>query len=272
MTAAADAAADAAGAARTADAAGAPLVRLHGVSCGHDRHVVLSGVSLELRRGRVTALVGANGSGKTTLLRTLLGLLPVKAGRIEYGEGRPPRVGYVPQTDVSEVLFPVTAAEVVLMGLTPRLGLLRRAGAADWQAARDALTRFGVGDLAARQFRALSGGQRQRVLLARGLVGQPELLVLDEPVRGLDIASSAALVELMVGLARQDDIAVVVATHSLDLVANHADDVALVNAGAVRAGPAAEVMTGPVLSAFHGLPVHVHDLDGQRVVLAGKAP
>ncbi|HTE04732.1 MAG TPA: ATP-binding cassette domain-containing protein, partial [Planctomycetota bacterium] len=248
-------------------AAAVPLVRLTGVSCGYERHIVLTDVSLQVARRHVLALVGPNGAGKTTLLRTLLGLLPARAGRIEHGEGQPPRIGYVPQTDVSEVLFPVTAIEVALMGLTPRLGLIRRAGAAEKGAAQRALERFGVGDLAGRQFRALSGGQRQRVLLARGLVGDPELLVLDEPVRGLDVASSTALVALMVGLARSHGIAIVVATHSLDLVANHADDVALVHRGAVRAGPAAEVMTGAVLSQFHGLPVHVHEVDGQRVVL-----
>jgi len=258
--------------AHTADSAAAPLVRLTGVSCGYERHVVLTGVSLELHRRHVLALVGPNGAGKTTLLRTLLGLLPVRAGSIEHGEGHAPRIGYVPQTDISEVLFPVTGLEVVLMGLTPQLRLLQRPRAADRQAARDALARFDVGDLSERQFRSLSGGQRQRVLLARGLVGKPELLVLDEPVRGLDVASSTVLVELMVGLARQHGIAIVVATHSLDLVANHADDVALVRHGVVRAGPAEQVMTSAVLTEFHGLPVHVHEVDGQRVVLAGKAP
>ncbi len=250
----------------------APLVRLTDVSCGYERHVVLTGVSLVLRKRHMLALVGPNGAGKTTLLRTLLGLLPVRAGSIEYGSGHPPRIGYVPQTDISEVLFPVTALEVALMGLTPHLGLLRRPNAADRQAARDALARFDVANLAERQFRSLSGGQRQRVLLARGLVGNPEMLVLDEPVRGLDIASSATLVQLMVDLARQQGIAIVVATHSLDLVANHADDVALVRHGTVRAGPAREIMTTPVLTEFHGLPVHVHEVDGQRVVLAGKEP
>jgi ABC-type Mn2+/Zn2+ transport system ATPase subunit len=247
-----------------------PLLRLQGVSCGYDRRLILHEVELEIPRRGVVALVGANGAGKTTLLRVLLGLLRPRAGSMTYADGRPPRIGYVPQTDISEVLFPVTALEVVLMGLTPSLGVLRRPGERERQAARSKLERLGVADLAQQQFRNLSGGQRQRVLLARGLVPDPELLVLDEPVRGLDFTSSAALVALMVALARERGIAIVVATHSLDLVANHADHVALVKDGRVTAGPAREVMTSAVLTEFHGRPVIVREVEGQLVVLPGE--
>jgi ABC-type Mn2+/Zn2+ transport system ATPase subunit len=245
------------------------LVRLESVACGYDARQILRDVTLDLPRGAVTALVGPNGSGKTTLLRVLLGLLPAREGHVVYPAGTPPRVGYVPQTDVSEQRFPVTAVEVVLMGLTPSLGPLGRPGRAHREAARAALERFGIGELAARAFRDLSGGQRQRVLLARGIVADPELLVLDEPTRGLDPGSSSALVALMAGLARERDLAIVVATHSLDLVANHADHVVLVGGGTTRAGPAAEIMTDEVLSAFHGRPILVRSVDGQRVVVPG---
>jgi len=252
--------------------AGAPdgaRVRLRDVACGYERRAVLRGVRLDVPARGVLALVGPNGAGKTTLLRVLLGLLRPLEGRVEYPAGRPPRLGYVPQTDVSEVLFPVTALEVVLMGLAATRPALGRLAPADRDAGRAALGLMGVSGLAARAFRDLSGGQRQRVLLARGLVADPELLVLDEPVRGLDVASSAALVGTLVGLARERGLSVVVATHSLDLVANHADHVALVDHGEVRAGPAAEVMTDAALSAFHGRPMRVALVDGQRVVVTG---
>jgi ABC-type Mn2+/Zn2+ transport system ATPase subunit len=239
------------------------------VSCGYGRRLVLHGVSLEITRGEVVALVGPNGAGKTTLLRVLLGLIKPREGRVVAGKGRAPRAGYVPQVDISEVLFPVTALEVVLMGLTPSLGLFQRPRSAHRRDARAALERLDVDDLADRPFRELSGGQRQRVLLARGLVAEPELLVLDEPVRGLDFASSAALVSEILGLARERDMGVVVATHSLDLVANHADHVALFKDGRVTAGPADEIMTGTVLTEFHGRPVEVHEIGGQRVVVPG---
>ncbi|HZM01246.1 MAG TPA: ABC transporter ATP-binding protein, partial [Planctomycetota bacterium] len=119
-------------------------VRLRGVSCGYDRRTILQGVDLDVPRRGVMAFVGANGSGKTTLLRVLLGLLRPGVGRVEYGgrpdagsetRRRPPRVGYVPQTDISEVLFPVTALEVVLMGLTPATSPFARPSARDREAA-----------------------------------------------------------------------------------------------------------------------------------------
>jgi ABC-type Mn2+/Zn2+ transport system ATPase subunit len=253
-----------------------PRLRLVGVRCGYDRRTVLQDVTLDVPRRGVMAFVGPNGAGKTTLLRVLLGLLRPSAGNIEYGAGpdgrpAPPRVGYVPQTDISEVLFPVTALEVVLMGLTPATGLFARPTAQHRQAATAALALLAVDGLAQQQFRSLSGGQRQRVLLARGLVSEPELLVLDEPVRGLDFGSSATLVALIARLAHERQMVAVVATHSLDLVANHADHVALFKAGHVRAGPAAQIMTDPVLSEFHGRPLRVHVVDGQRVVVAADA-
>jgi energy-coupling factor transporter ATP-binding protein EcfA2 len=130
-----------------------PRVRLVGVSCGYERHVVLTDVTLDIPRRGVVALVGPNGAGKTTLLRTLLGLLPPRSGRIEYGPGQdgrptPPRAGYAPQTDLSEVLFPVTALEVVLMGLTPGLALYGRPGRRQRERAQAALELLTVGALA----------------------------------------------------------------------------------------------------------------------------
>ena len=246
-----------------------PRLRLVGVACGYDRRIVLRDVQLEVPAQGVLALVGPNGAGKTTLLRVLLGLLPPREGRVDLPAGRAPRLGYVPQTDMSEVLFPVSAFEVVQMGLAHARTPLGRLSAADREATLRSLALMGVGDLTERPFRALSGGQRQRVLLARGLVADPELLVLDEPVRGLDLASSAALVETLVRLARERGLSIVVATHSLDLVANHADHVALFKDGRVRSGPAAEIMTDASLTDFLGRPVRVHELDGQRVVVAG---
>ena len=249
-----------------------PLLSLQGVAVGYHRHSVLRDVQFDVPARAVTALVGVNGSGKTTLLRVVLGLLRPLAGRIDTPGGRFPRVGYVPQIDSSEDLFPVTGEQVVSMGHTPHLGVLGRPSAADRELTRQAMERFGVADLGKRRFHALSGGQRQRLLLARALVSRPELLVLDEPVRGLDLPTSARLVRILSELAKQDGLGVLVATHSLDLVANHADVVALVGKGKVTAGPAARIMTDAVLSEFHGEPVHVGTVAGSRVVVPGIAP
>jgi len=239
------------------------------VTAGYGRTVILRHVSLSVRAGQLTGLVGANGSGKTTLLRVVLGLLPIREGTVTRRGDRPLRVGYVPQADSSEILFPVTALDVVTMGLTPSLGPWRRPGAAERGAARRALGRLGVQALEPRLFRSLSGGQRQRVLLARAMVADPDLLVLDEPVRGLDLSSSEALVRHIAGFAREGGIAVLVATHSLDLVANHADQVAVFHDGETEVGPSSEILTDEVLTRYHGQPVAVRTVDGRKVVLPG---
>lgn len=240
------------------------------MTAGYGRVPVVREVSLDVRRGSVTALIGENGSGKTTLLRTMLGLLRPRAGRVVHPAGVGPRVGYVPQTDLSDVRFPVTAHEVVLMGLVPVRPAVGRARPGDHGLARAAQSSLGIAHLGDRMFRDLSGGQRQRVLIARGLVADPELLVLDEPVRGLDFPTQAALMRRITHVASDRDMAVVMATHSLDLVANHADVVALVSDGRVEAGPAAEIMTSERLTEFHQQPVVVGEVAGQRVVVPGK--
>jgi len=245
-----------------------PLASLAGVSAGYRRGTVLSQVDLTIPAAQVTALVGVNGSGKTTLLRVLLGLLPPRAGQVQ----RPAAgVGYVPQIDRSEGLMPVTAEQVVMMGLTPALGAVRGPTRTDRQAVLTALEHFGAADLAPHLFGALSGGQRQRVLLSRALVARPSMLVLDEPVRGLDLGSSAALVTRLRSLAHDEGLGVVVATHSLDLVANHADQVALFKHGRVRAGAAEQIFTDTVLGEHFGCAVHVGEVAGHRVVVPGKA-
>ena len=254
----------AAGRGETVPAAGAPLARLVAAACGHARQAVVRDVTLDVPRGAVTAFIGGNGSGKTTVLRTLLGLLAPLSGTVSCT----PRTGYAPQVDLSEAGFPVTAGEVVAMGLLPTRPWWARPAPDARARVTAALEQLELGALIDRPFRALSGGQRQRTLLARGLVAGPELLVLDEPVRGLDVAASSALVALLVRLAHESGLGVLVATHSLDLVANHADQVALFRDGRVESGPAHALMTDAVLSRFVGRPMLVREVAGQRVVLA----
>jgi ABC-type Mn2+/Zn2+ transport system ATPase subunit len=194
----------------------AALIELDRVSLGYRGTPVLTQVSLTVQRGEFMALVGPNGAGKTTLLRGILGLVPVLAGRIEYGFDRsasPP--GYVPQRDTLDPIFPLSAFEVVLMGTYAKLPPLRPAGQRHRRLAAKCLEDVGLGDIAKRQFWELSGGQKQRVLIARALAAEPEVLFLDEPTAGVDHQAEATIIELIGHLNRERGITAVLVSHHL---------------------------------------------------------
>jgi ABC-type Mn2+/Zn2+ transport system ATPase subunit len=193
------------------------LFALSDVSLGYEGRAVLEHVTLKIERGEALALCGPNGAGKTTLLRGLLGLIPVLAGRIEYGFDRlasPP--GYVPQRDSLDPIFPLSALEVVLMGTFAKLHPLRPVGRAEHRLAERCLEHVGLGALARRPFWALSGGQKQRVLIARALAVEPEILVLDEPTSGIDHEAERAILDLLRELNQERGLTVLVVSHHLD--------------------------------------------------------
>ncbi|MFH8799660.1 metal ABC transporter ATP-binding protein [Streptomyces sp. NPDC017936] len=180
------------------DAQGEPVISLHGVRAELGSRPVLRGIDLTVRRGEVVALLGANGSGKSTAVRSVIGQVPVSAGRIElFGTDRRRfrdwrRVGYVPQRTTAAGGVPATVTEVVSSGRLSRtrFGILRKA---DHEAVRRALELVGMADRAKDSVGALSGGQHQRVLIARALAAEPELLIMDEPMAGVDLASQEVL-------------------------------------------------------------------------------
>ncbi|MCC9704316.1 MULTISPECIES: metal ABC transporter ATP-binding protein [unclassified Streptomyces] len=175
-----------------------PVITLRGVRADLGSRTVLRGIDLTVRRGEVVALLGANGSGKSTAVRTVIGQVPVSAGEIElFGTPRRRfrdwrRVGYVPQRTTAAGGVPATVTEVVTSGRLSRtrLGILRKA---DREAIRHALDMVGMADRAKDSVNALSGGQHQRVLIARALASEPELLIMDEPMAGVDLASQEVL-------------------------------------------------------------------------------
>ncbi|MFF7387407.1 metal ABC transporter ATP-binding protein [Streptomyces scabiei] len=175
-----------------------PVIALRGVRAELGSRTVLRGIDLTVRRGEVVALLGANGSGKSTAVRTVIGQVPVAAGEIElFGTPRRRfrdwrRVGYVPQRTTAAGGVPATVTEVVASGRLSRtrLGILRKA---DREAIRHALDMVGLADRAKDSVNALSGGQHQRVLIARALASEPELLIMDEPMAGVDLASQEVL-------------------------------------------------------------------------------
>lgn len=240
----------------------APVLLADAVTFAYGRTPVLDCVNLSVDAGEFVALVGPNGSGKSTLIKVLLGLLEPEAGQVHV-LGSPPadlterwRVGYVPQRPPSLDLLPVTVAEVVASGRLARSGWWRRPRSADRTAIADALEVVALSEHARRPLAELSGGQQQRALIAKALVAGPDLLVLDEPVAGVDAASQRRFRDALVSLTVQHRKAVLLVSHELGAVADDLDRLVVLRAGkAVFDGPPAELTATGV-----SLGVHAHDL------------
>jgi len=243
-----------------------PLVRLESVAIGYGGRPLLSGIDLAVEADDFLAVVGPNGGGKTTLLRAILGTLPPTSGRREADPGL--AVGYVPQRDVVDALWPLACGDVVVMGRVPGLGPWRQVGEQDRQAARAALRRVGLEDLWSRPFGTLSGGQRQRALIARALAAGPRLLALDEPTSGMDPAAELSAMDLLRELHRGGRLAVVMVSHRLEAVANYARRLAFVDKDQAlwRVGALADMLRPEALSRLYGREVEVRVDGGRRFV------
>jgi manganese/iron transport system ATP-binding protein len=199
-----------------------PALLLEDVVAGYEHGIVLRGASARLVRGQAVALLGPNGSGKSTLLKVVLGLLEPLGGKVEV-LGAPPanldrsqhQVGYVPQLRNVDRAFPLTVFELAMMGRAGRLGLFRRPGQRDRALVTEALAHVGLQDLATRPFGNLSGGQQQRAFLARAIVQEPDLLVLDEPAAGVDEENRGRIGTLLSEL-RAQGMPMLIATHDVD--------------------------------------------------------
>jgi iron complex transport system ATP-binding protein len=220
-----------------------------GLVLAHRDHVVLSDATFTIPGAAVTALIGPNGAGKTTLLHALAGLLPPRAGRLSVAAAAG-GVAYVLQSTVVSQRLPLTVREAVTMGRYARTGLLRRLGAADRAAVDRALEALGLGDLAQRPLHQLSGGERQRTFVAQGLAQEAEVLLLDEPITGLDLVSRQHILEV-IAEQRAAGQAVVVSTHDLGDAAR-ADHLLLLAGRLVAAGPPSAVLTDHHLAEAYG--------------------
>lgn len=242
------------------------LVRFEGVSLGYGRRPLLRDLTFTIEAGDFMGLVGPNGSGKTTMLRALLGTLPALSGRVEIAPGV--NFGYVPQREQIESRYPLQVLDVVLMGRYHRVGLGRRPSKADRTAALEALGRVGMAEMAGRHIGGLSGGQKQRALIARALVGNPTVLVLDEPTNGLDLVATTQLLGLVRELHEDDGLTVLMVSHALNELANYVEQIGLLVNGQLRLGHVDEVLTEESLSGLYGIPVEVASFGGHRIVLA----
>jgi zinc transport system ATP-binding protein len=245
-------------------AAGSCLIRASGVSLRYDALSILDGVDVAVHAGEILTIIGPNGAGKTTLLKIMLRLLPPSAGTVRQRPGL--RIGYLPQRLAIDPVMPLTVARLMtLTARQPRPLLLQR------------LAETGVAHLVDAAVQSLSGGELQRVLLARALSLEPELLVLDEPVQGVDFAGEAALYQLIGDIRRQRGCGVIMVSHDLHRVMAATDRVICLNRHVCCAGPAETVGLHPEYARLFGPGAadafavyahhhrHVHTLSGEVV-------
>jgi zinc transport system ATP-binding protein len=220
-----------------------------GVSLGGAR--VLYDVNAVIRRGETTAVIGPNGAGKTTLLLAILGLVDY-SGSIRFAGGSRPAIGYVPQRLVLDRSAPLTVTDFLAMSAQRWplwLGLRR----ATRSAVEGALARVGASHLADSPMGRLSGGEHQRVMVALAIMGRPELLLLDEPVAGVDIGGEQVFCDLLDDLKKERDLTLVMVSHDLSIVTSHAEHVICVN-GTVRCqGPTPDVLTPENIASLYGI-------------------
>ena len=198
-----------------------PLIKCEDLAVGYDRRAVLSGLSFEINRGDYLCVIGVNGSGKTTLMKTLLGLIPPVGGAIIKDDSLKNAIGYLPQQSDVQKDFPASVWEVVLSGCQSSMGLRPFYNREDKKKAEESISRMGLEKLKRRCYRELSGGQQQRVLLARALCATQSILLMDEPVSGLD----PQVTEEMYALVQQlndEGVTIIMISHDTDRALQYA--------------------------------------------------
>ena len=236
---------------------------LQNVSAGYNGQRVLQDLTFQVVHGGQVAVVGPNGAGKSTLFKVLVGLLPLRSGKILI-HGLPlgahtDCVAYVPQRSEVDWRFPVTVTDVVMMGRYNRQGWFRRPDRDDRIAVQRALEQMSIADLAHRAIGDLSGGQQQRVFLARALAQEPHILLMDEPFTGVDSTTQETTLALLTQL-KQQKVTVLVTTHDLNMAAERFEDVLLLNRQLIAYGPAREVLS----------PASIQQAFGGRVLFVGN--
>jgi zinc transport system ATP-binding protein len=235
-----------------------PFVELEEVDFAYGPVLVLERIDLTVEAGDFLGIIGPNGSGKTTLLRIMLGLQPPLRGTVRLF-GRPPdsfgqwgRLGYVPQKVTLDPSLPVTVHEVVATGLLPSLGVFGRLGAAERNRITEVLGQVGMEAHTGARIGALSTGQQQRVLIARALVSNPELLILDEPTGGVDPEAQTSFYALLRHLNRERDVTLVLVSHDIGVVTKEVTKLACLNRRLVFHGRPGDFLSDAALTALYG--------------------
>ncbi|GAE33428.1 metal ABC transporter ATP-binding protein [Halalkalibacter akibai] len=239
-------------------------VEIENVSFYYGNQQILENISLQIPKGSFLGLVGPNGSGKSTLIKLVLGLLEPQQGEIRlFGEKTSKfrqweKIGFVSQKANSfNTGFPATVFEVVSMGLYGKVGLFRFLNRKHKQLVRDAITQVGMEEFINKNIGELSGGQQQRVFIARALVSEPELLILDEPTVGVDAKSVRQFYDMLDHLNKEKGITLVMVTHDIGAMTDHVTDVACLNKTLHFHGNTADFEANQDLSTFYGHDVHL---------------
>ena len=251
-----------------------PLIELVNVSSAYGLTTALENVSLKIWPGQFTAIVGPNGGGKTTLLRTILRMLPVTSGKVlsrgrELKRSALQRIGYVPQLETIDWNFPITVEEVISMGFFNRKRWFRGTGENEKRKLCDVMERLNLTTLGRRHIRELSGGQQQAVFIGRALLGDPELILLDEPVSGLDMRSRDDVIHFLHEINHQG-VAIAITAHDLNWVAAHLPWVVCLNRRLIAEGQPQKIFNASVLTETYSGEMVVFNHDG--MVMVGERP
>ncbi len=240
------------------------LFRFAHASLGYATHEVLNGISFEVNAGDFIGIVGPNGSGKSTLVKTMLGLLPLRAGRMEW-RGSCPTIGYVPQREQIDPIWPMRVRDMLQFTLTAlEPPHWRRRGEHDRVA--EVMQTAEIDALADQTLDTLSGGEMQRLLLARALIVEPQVLLLDEPTAAMDLFATERFMSVIARLHREREVTIILVTHDLQSLAGRASTVGILSHGTLHHGPTSTMLSAERLSEVYGHPVHVHRQEDQLFI------
>ncbi len=245
------------------------MLTYQGVDLGYGRQVVLRDVNLSVERGDFLGLVGPNGSGKSTLVKSMLGLVRPMRGEIHW-EGGVPKRGYVPQREQVDPIWPMRVRDLLEMTIHS-LQTLQPLHRKQCPEVREIMELIEIDHLADKTLATLSGGEMQRVLLARALVVEPEVVVLDEPTSAMDLVASERFLSLINRMHEQKQTTVILVTHDLPSLVNRAHRLGIIQNGALHSGKTEEILTSENLSRIYEEPLTVRSVDGRTVILHGAS-
>ncbi len=247
------------------------LIEFKNVTLGYGKKIILSNLNFSIEKGDFLGLVGPNGAGKTTVLRSIIGTLKPISGEILLQTNKSNRTtfGYVPQRDLIDPIMPYTVEDIVMMGRYSQIDIFKSPNSNDYQLLTKCLQQVAIEDLRYQSFKELSGGQKQRALIARALISEPEILVLDEPTSGMDLSSRQSILSLIKQLhtARYT---VILVSHLLSDVANTAMRIAFIEKNYFQVGNVTDILTSENLSAKYGIEVEVIEYKDKKIVITGE--